>query len=719
MGMLGYTLHQIWKYSVRENISRALEQVEVIAHMPNGEFRTDLLISGDINGTLRYHVIDKDTTQIFPSGVRSTPEYAWPLDIENKDEVAKSPGHLWTLGCSNSFGRGNPIGCLKKMGKPGQQKILYPLYVLKDIYAYINTHIYTHIFLLKITAVGSVYVLRLNDPLMLDGRFSNTSPNLLRIADINFRILDADCNSDGSRALFGNLTSLKLYKQYFLASSEDGTMKLYDHRMVERGAVLSYRGDIGLNDNIQHAVDPSEKFVVSGGTDGKVGLWSIKSGELLFEERFMDSIPSQFCWGIKEDNGAKVGSIYNQHSNFGEAWIGGLHGLYLMSDIESFTEFDMGSTVNTESSKSPFVLEPKQAIERKQVCISIGEQMLSCIVKLIFASSSQAKAYKGLGVAAVKMVQTRELCGNITTSVKGKYNFKEEYINRVVSEPAIWRYSMTENIFSWTFEQADIVVNMPYGDIRTDLLISGDFHGSLSFHIHEETTQTPVSLRTLEGASFILPLPIGCIKKLGNTGQHKFLYPLCVCKDVNIFFDDLGNRITSGGSVYVLSLSDPLVLHSPNPVGINLGEIASCTSYIWTADCNFNGNGTILSVDIRQRPESNALLLPAHSILLDYGNSQLDSKKRWFKIKLYDHRMVNRGAVLSYEGNARLHTRIQHVVDPSEKFIMTGGIDKKVRLWSIKSGELLFEKLFMDSTPSQFCWGKSKAHLEHTITLTS
>ncbi|XP_063943200.1 uncharacterized protein LOC108224549 [Daucus carota subsp. sativus] len=179
----------IWKYSVRENISRALEQVEVIAHMPNGEFRTDLLISGDINGTLRYHVIDKDTTQIFPSGVRSTPEYAWPLDIENKDEVAKSPGHLWTLGCSNSFGRGNPIGCLKKMGKPGQQKILYPLYTLTPGN--------------RITAVGSVYVLRLNDPLMLDGRFSNTSPNLLRIADINFRILDADCNSDGSRALFG------------------------------------------------------------------------------------------------------------------------------------------------------------------------------------------------------------------------------------------------------------------------------------------------------------------------------------------------------------------------------------------------------------------------------------------------------------------------------------------------------------------------------------
>ena len=51
-------------------------------------------------------------------------------------------------------------------------------------------------------------------------------------------------------------------------------MKLYDHRMVERGAVLSYRGDIGLNDNIQHAVDPSEKFVVSGNSLNGYAIFS-------------------------------------------------------------------------------------------------------------------------------------------------------------------------------------------------------------------------------------------------------------------------------------------------------------------------------------------------------------------------------------------------------------------------------------------------------------
>lgn len=54
-------------------------------------------------------------------------------------------------------------------------------------------------------------MLRLSDPLMLDGRFSNTSPNLLRIADINIRIWDADCNSDGSRALFGKFKTHYIY----------------------------------------------------------------------------------------------------------------------------------------------------------------------------------------------------------------------------------------------------------------------------------------------------------------------------------------------------------------------------------------------------------------------------------------------------------------------------------------------------------------------------
>ncbi|KAK1368043.1 hypothetical protein POM88_034135 [Heracleum sosnowskyi] len=96
------------------------------------------------------------------------------------------------------------------------------------------------------------------------------------------------------------LTSLKQYDQYFLASSMDGSTKLYDHRMVQRGAVLSYQGNVGLHYAIRHAVDPWENHVMSGGQDGKVRLWSVKSGELLFEEMFMGSMPLQYCWGKKE-----------------------------------------------------------------------------------------------------------------------------------------------------------------------------------------------------------------------------------------------------------------------------------------------------------------------------------------------------------------------------------------------------------------------------------
>ncbi|XP_074347570.1 uncharacterized protein LOC141686433 [Apium graveolens] len=60
------------------------------------------------------------------------------------------------------------------------------------------------------------------------------------------------------------LASLMLFEQYFLASSMDGSIKLYDHRMVQRGAVQCYEGNVNSHTHIQLGVDPSEKFVMSG-----------------------------------------------------------------------------------------------------------------------------------------------------------------------------------------------------------------------------------------------------------------------------------------------------------------------------------------------------------------------------------------------------------------------------------------------------------------------
>lgn len=53
---------------------------------------------------------------------------------------------------------------------------------------------------------------------------------------------------------------------------------------------------------------------------------------------------------------------------------------------------------------------------------------------------------------------------------------------------------------------------------------------------------------------------------------------------------------------------------------------------------------------------------------------------KWFghlQMKLYDHRLMHRGAVQSYEGNVNSHSRIELGVDPSEKVVMSGehGLD--------------------------------------------
>ncbi|KAG4946374.1 hypothetical protein JHK87_042381 [Glycine soja] len=88
------------------------------------------------------------------------------------------------------------------------------------------------------------------------------------------------------------LASLQFDDQYFLASSMDGSMRLYDLRLLQRGAVQCYEGHVNSHTRIQIGVDPSERFVMSGGEDCKLRLWSIKSGELLFEDKFSDSVIS-------------------------------------------------------------------------------------------------------------------------------------------------------------------------------------------------------------------------------------------------------------------------------------------------------------------------------------------------------------------------------------------------------------------------------------------
>lgn len=425
----------------------------------------------------------------------------------------------------------------------------------------------------------------------------------------------------------------------------------------------------------------------------------------------------------------------------------------------------------------------------------------------------QAKIRKELRTTA-KMLLSRELYGHVIISAKGKYNFREECMKRLVSEPTIWRYRGTNGISYRALEQVDVSTAMPDGDVKTDLLVAGGMDGSLSFYVVDEDAldfeygvrstpdsawpfdikanegfaRSPGHLWRLDGASLNMFSSITCIKKFGKPEQHKIL------------ITTLGSA-TFGGSVSLLNLSDPLVLPSSFPmIGGNVDEIALFNRTVWTAECSSDGsqafigtnlgvtlvnvetgtqswvcrcksdifsvqldqsekialcglrNGAIVTIDVRQRPDNygrltrQRILLHSHKTRESLKGCSQNTTKNWFElkgsihhsgtismpssisclaslklydqyflassmdgsIKLYDHRMVQRGAIQCYEGNVNSHTHTQLGVDPSEQFVMSGGEDNKLRIWSIKSGELLLEEKFMSSIPSVVCWQKKE-----------
>ncbi|XP_010492689.1 PREDICTED: DDB1- and CUL4-associated factor 4-like isoform X1 [Camelina sativa] len=113
------------------------------------------------------------------------------------------------------------------------------------------------------------------------------------------------------------LKTLKTSDQYLMASSMDGTIRLYDQRLVKRGvAVQTYEGHVNSHTRIEFGIDPTEKFLLSGGEDCYTRIWSIKSGQLLSENKFSDSVPSVVCWSTDERQKDRKDSIM-----YG-AWLG-------------------------------------------------------------------------------------------------------------------------------------------------------------------------------------------------------------------------------------------------------------------------------------------------------------------------------------------------------------------------------------------------------------
>ncbi|WJX28028.1 hypothetical protein P8452_16796 [Trifolium repens] len=418
-----------------------------------------------------------------------------------------------------------------------------------------------------------------------------------------------------------------------------------------------------------------------------------------------------------------------------------------------------------------------------------------------------------------KLLQIRELDGrHVNASHYCKCNFTEEFRKIQTSQPNVWKYQGTDRIGICALEHLNVDVQTVDGRFRTDVLLNGSINGSLSFsevgrighnfddgvkwmpdcvksHIKGETNvhnEVPGPLFRPNGASLIMSSRISCIRLGPNSSPHA---PNDSPIVGNVLFTTLGSE-TSGGSVYTISLVEPIDLGQ----GIlntwsRLEEITSFNCTLWTAEYDYNRhraiigtnqggalvdfergtrswflrcksdvfaqqivdsgngilcglrNGAVISVDFREkRLLSNRLTLhriphassdkkagnsnkdwfklegsiyPSHTIKMPSSISCLVSLKfddQYFlassmdgTIKLYDRRMLQRGAVQSYEGHVNSHTQIQLGVDPDERYVMSGGEDCKLRIWSIKSGELLLEDKFSNSVLSTVCYQSFKS----------
>ncbi|XP_058072331.1 uncharacterized protein LOC131221178 isoform X2 [Magnolia sinica] len=133
-----------------------------------------------------------------------------------------------------------------------------------------------------------------------------------------------------------SLVLLQSDDKYFLASSMDGFIKLYDRRLIDRGAVQSYKGHMNTHTHLQLGVDPSESLVMSGGEDCCVRIWSIKTGELLFGTSISDTVVSTVCWAqtgelqeYSDERHRYKGILFEQNHSWG-AWLGSREGLFYM-----------------------------------------------------------------------------------------------------------------------------------------------------------------------------------------------------------------------------------------------------------------------------------------------------------------------------------------------------------------------------------------------------
>ncbi|KAJ6713574.1 TRANSDUCIN/WD40 REPEAT-LIKE SUPERFAMILY PROTEIN [Salix viminalis] len=387
--------------------------------------------------------------------------------------------------------------------------------------------------------------------------------------------------------------------------------------------------------------------------------------------------------------------------------------------------------------------------------------------------------FRRTGVRISQLLQSRELNGNVITSSKGKCDFVEEFLKLQASQPVVLKYQSTEKIADSAMDQIHIDIHTAEGQTEAEVLLTGSVNGSLSLfevgkvgeHNHgvefipdrmrpaieenrAECGKDPGCIWRPPGASLHMSSNISCIKMCGKHSPFQ-----------RALITTLGSE-TSGGSVYILNLVEPVDFDSSSALAEMMRKTAAFNCTIWTADCSYNSNravigtnigaalvnletgmtswvcrsksdvlsqqldpsgnvvlcglrnGAILTVDVREKQERVSDRLIRHRIpYSSLGRQGPSSSKQWFEVKgnIYPSRTIFMPSSIcslvmlqSYDQYFLASSMDGLIKLYDQRMTKRGGEDCNLRLWSIKSGKLLYEEKISDSVLSTVCWKRSE-----------
>uniref|UniRef100_A0A6N2M471 Uncharacterized protein n=1 Tax=Salix viminalis TaxID=40686 RepID=A0A6N2M471_SALVM len=219
--------------------------------------------------------------------------------------------------------------------------------------------------------------------------------------------------------------------------------------------------------------------------------------------------------------------------------------------------------------------------------------------------------FRRTGVRISQLLQSRELNGNVITSSKGKCDFVEEFLKLQASQPVVLKYQSTEKIADSAMDQIHIDIHTAEGQTEAEVLLTGSVNGSLSLfevgkvgeHNHgvefipdrmrpaieenrAECGKDPGCIWRPPGASLHMSSNISCIKMCGKHSPFQ-----------RALITTLGSE-TSGGSVYILNLVEPVDFDSSSALAEMMRKTAAFNCTIWTADCSYNSNRAVIGTNI-------------------------------------------------------------------------------------------------------------------------